>query len=70
MICEGWKEIPLEKSGIEIIDGDRGKNYPKTSEFYPQGYCLFLNAKNVTGNGFSFDVNNSNFAVVKRSINS
>ena len=58
MICEGWKEIPLEKSGIEIIDGDRGKNYPKTSEFYPQGYCLFLNAKNVTGNGFSFDVNN------------
>lgn len=22
----------------EIIDGDRGKNYPKQDEFYPQGY--------------------------------
>ncbi|MBQ3596267.1 MAG: restriction endonuclease subunit S [Clostridia bacterium] len=38
----------------EIIDGDRGKNYPKQEEFYENGYCLFLNAKNVTSNGFDF----------------
>ena len=39
----------------DIIDGDRGKNYPKQDEFYDDGYCLFLNAKNVTANGFSFE---------------
>ena len=39
----------------EIIDGDRGKNYPTQEEFSDEGYCLFLNAKNVTSNGFSFE---------------
>lgn len=39
---------------IEIIDGDRGINYPKSEEFSSSGYCLFLNAKNVTKNGFKF----------------
>ena len=38
-----------------IIDGDRGKNYPKQDEFSDTGYCLFLNAKNVTETGFSFE---------------
>lgn len=38
----------------EIIDGDRGKNYPKQEEFYDEEYCLFLNAKNVTKHGFDF----------------
>lgn len=38
----------------EIIDGDRGKNYPRAEEFIDNGYCLFLNAKNVTNTGFSF----------------
>lgn len=38
-----------------IIDGDRGVNYPKQEDFSGEGYCLFLNAKNVTSNGFSFD---------------
>ena len=41
----------------EIIDGDRGKNYPKQNEFYENGYCLFLNAGNVTQNGFAFKNN-------------
>ena len=40
---------------IELIDGDRGKNYPKNDEMFEKGYCLFLNAKNVTLNGFVFD---------------
>lgn len=39
----------------EIIDGDRGENYPKQDEFSNDGYCLFLNAKNVTSRGFLFD---------------
>ena len=41
----------------DIIDGDRGKNYPKQNEFLNQGYCLFLNAGNVTSDGFSFEEN-------------
>ena len=42
---------------IELIDGDRGKNYPRNDEMFEKGYCLFLNAKNVTINGFVFDEN-------------
>ena len=38
----------------DIIDGDRGENYPKQDDFSLSGYCLFLNAKNVTKNGFDF----------------
>lgn len=39
----------------QIIDGDRGKNYPKADDFFDKGDCLFLNAKNVTKAGFNFD---------------
>ena len=39
----------------EIIDGDRGKNYPTVDDFSETGYCLFLNAKNVTAKGFNFE---------------
>ena len=49
-----WKEVRLGDSAIKIIDGDRGKNYPNGSDFMNKGYCLFLNAKNVTMNGFLF----------------
>lgn len=44
----------FENSKISIIDGDRGDNYPNKSEFYSNGYCLFLNTGNVTKNGFDF----------------
>lgn len=40
---------------VEFIDGDRGKNYPTFDEFTPEGFCLFLNASNVTSSGFNFD---------------
>lgn len=50
---EGWKYIRFGNA-IEIIDGDRGVNYPKQEEFYEEGECLFLNAGNVTKNGFDF----------------
>ena len=48
------KTLPMTEV-CEIIDGDRGKNYPTADEFSDEGYCLFLNAKNVTTNGFNFD---------------
>ena len=48
---------PIQTFGsapFEIIDGDRGKAYPKQSDFRPSGYCLFLSATNVTKAGFDF----------------
>ncbi|MDD4519281.1 MAG: restriction endonuclease subunit S [Alphaproteobacteria bacterium] len=39
----------------EFVDGDRGVNYPKKSEFSDNGYCLFLSTKNVRNNGFLFN---------------
>jgi len=49
------QEYKISDAPIEIIDGDRGKNYPKQNEFYEDGYCLFLNANNVTKEGFLFN---------------
>ncbi len=46
-------QIALENL-VEFIDGDRGKNYPTFDEFIATGYCLFLNASNVTPKGFNF----------------
>ena len=48
-----WKKVKLGDV-CQIIDGDRGKNYPKNHEFFGSGYCLFLNTGNVTKEGFSF----------------
>ncbi len=39
---------------FEIIDGDRGVNYPSKTEFTKSGYCVFLNTKNVPSSGFDF----------------
>ncbi|WP_203429431.1 restriction endonuclease subunit S [Rhizobium sp. BG4] len=47
--------MKLEDYPVEIIDGDRGAEYPKKADFTPAGYCLFLNAGNVTADGFAFD---------------
>jgi len=52
-----WEES-IGNTSIQIIDGDRGKNYPKSTEFFSNEYCLFLNAKNVTSQGFDFSVCN------------
>ena len=51
---KGWREMKLGDASLEIIDGDRGQNYPKNEQFSSEGYCLFLNAKNVTKYGFNF----------------
>ncbi len=52
-----WEE-KIGNTSIQIVDGDRGKNYPKSTEFFSNEHCLFLNAKNVTKNGFDFNVCN------------
>ena len=49
-----WPILRFEEAPFEIIDGDRGTNYPKKEEFSPSGYCLFLNTKNVRPDGFKF----------------
>ncbi len=51
---QGLSAMPMTDV-CEIIDGDRGKNYPTADDFSDEGYCLFLNAKNVTTAGFNFD---------------
>lgn len=49
-----WNKITFDDDTIEIIDGDRGTNYPRNTDFSSKGYCLFLNTGNVTKNGFNF----------------
>lgn len=46
--------VRFEKAALQIIDGDRGANYPKKTEFHKCGHCVFLNTGNVTKSGFNF----------------
>lgn len=52
-----WQTVNFKDAPVQIIDGDRGKNYPKQNEFSDEGHCLFLSATNVTKSGFSFATN-------------
>ncbi len=57
---EVFRESELEikmwdKNYLDIVDWDRGKNYPKKSEFSEKWYCLFLNTSNVRNWFFNFD---------------
>jgi type I restriction enzyme S subunit len=56
MVPEGWEVKTFSNAGIQLIDGDRGSNYPNENDFSDSGYCLFLSAKNVTKNGFKFEI--------------
>lgn len=47
-MMEGWKEYKIKDYPINVIDGDRGNNYPKKSELFDKGYRIFLNTGNVT----------------------
>jgi type I restriction enzyme M protein len=49
-----WPTPSFVDAPFEIIDGDRGLNYPKKEDFAPSGYCVFLNTKNVRSDGFNF----------------
>ena len=50
-----WVKNKLIDWSLVVLDGDRGSNYPSGDEFQSEGYCLFMNAKNVTKTGFSFE---------------
>ena len=50
-----WPIPTFEDAPLQIIDGDRGTNYPSKEDFSPSGHCLFLNTKNVRSDGFKFD---------------
>ena len=50
-----WPMVTFSEAPFEIIDGDRGVNYPKKEDFSSDGYCVFLNTKNVRPNGFDFE---------------
>jgi restriction endonuclease S subunit len=50
-----WEKKSFQYAPIEIIDGDRGVNYPQKSDFTNEGYCLFLSTSNVTTTGFDFN---------------
>ena len=50
-----WPVVTFAEAPFEIIDGDRGVNYPKKEDFSSDGYCVFLNTKNVRSDGFNFN---------------
>ncbi|MBW0157629.1 restriction endonuclease subunit S [Sedimentimonas flavescens] len=50
----GWRNEALGSGSTQILDGDRGKNYPSKQQLLPAGDCLFLSATNVTKRGFDF----------------
>jgi type I restriction enzyme M protein len=53
-IHSDWPTPSFVDAPFEIIDGDRGVNYPNKEDFSPTGFCLFLNTKNVRFDGFNF----------------
>jgi type I restriction enzyme, S subunit len=49
-----WQVFDFVSFG-KVIDGDRGIHYPGADDLRESGFCLFLNAGNVTKTGFKFD---------------
>jgi len=49
-----WEKQKLGEIA-EVIDGDRGVNYPSSDDFNEYGHTLFLSATNITKNGFLLD---------------
>lgn len=45
-----FESIKIKDTNIKLIDGDRGKNYPKKTEMMSHGHTLFLNNKNISEN--------------------
>lgn len=55
MIPVEWEVKTFESFGVEIIDSDRGTNYPSENELNDQGFCVFLNNKNIFQGALIFD---------------
>ncbi len=53
-VSEDWRVVTIKDAPLKLIDGDRGVNYPKLSDFTSGGYCLFLNNKNIKNDQFVF----------------
>ena len=53
---DDWEQRKLSEV-VDVLDGDRGKNYPTANDFDISGHTLFLNASNVTTDGFLFEDN-------------
>lgn len=53
---DDWEQRKLSDI-VDVLDGDRGKNYPTSDDFDISGHTLFLNASNVTNDGFLFQDN-------------
>lgn len=49
-----WKIQSFDDT-LDLIDGDRGPNYPKRNDYLEGGCCVFLSTKNVREFGFKFD---------------
>jgi type I restriction enzyme S subunit len=54
LLPDNWLIQEFQDTNIKILDGDRGKNYPKKDEFTDTGYCLFLNTGNIKNDSFDF----------------
>ncbi|MDH5107061.1 restriction endonuclease subunit S [Lentilactobacillus diolivorans] len=52
--ADAWEQDKLDYI-FDILDGDRGKNYPSESDFLEEGPTLFLDTGNVRKNGFLFN---------------
>ena len=50
---EEWEKLALDNI-FNIIDGDRGENYPGNTDFFDMGCTLFLDTGNVRKSGFNF----------------
>lgn len=50
----GWDVYTIEQLNILIIDGDRGSNYPSEAHLFDQGFCVFLNNKNIKDGKLDF----------------
>ena len=55
MVPERWKISTYKQLGIDVVDGDRGNNYPKSTDYLSEGYCLFLGASNILENTISLN---------------
>ena len=53
-VPEDWDVVAIKNAQIELIDGDRGVNYPSLSDFTSCRHCLFLNNKNIKNDQFVF----------------
>jgi type I restriction enzyme S subunit len=53
VIPEDWCVVDYVSFG-QVIDGDRGTQYPGAGDLKDAGDCLLLNAGNVTKTGFQF----------------